>query len=74
MKHNIAFIERRALDQYDTTDRQKTGAVLMYSMCDIMAGGFSTLSSRAMDDRRVLSIFLSIEDGAMILHVDADVQ
>lgn len=46
----------------------------MYSMCDIMAGGFSTLSSRAMDDRRVLSIFLSIEDGAMILHVDADVQ
>ena len=36
------------------------GAVLMYSMCYIMAGGFSTLSSRAMDDRRILSIFLSI--------------
>ena len=32
----------------------------MYSMCYIMAGGFSTLSSRAMDDRRILSIFLSI--------------
>ena len=43
------------------------GAVLMYSMCYIMAGGFSTLSSRAMDDRRILSIFLSIGFSASTL-------
>ena len=43
------------------------GAVLMYSMCYIMAGGFSTLSSRTMDDRRILSIFLSIGFSASTL-------
>ena len=43
------------------------GAVLMYSMCYIMAGGFSTLSSRVMDDRRILSIFLSIGFSASTL-------
>lgn len=43
------------------------GAVLIYSMCYIMAGGFKTLSSRAMDDRRILSIFLSIGFSASTL-------
>lgn len=36
------------------------GAVLMYSICYIMAGGFTTLASRAMDDRRIFVVFLSI--------------
>jgi len=36
------------------------GAVLMYSICYIMAGGFSALSSRAMDDKRIFVVFLSI--------------
>lgn len=36
------------------------GAVLLYSTCYIMAGGFSSLSSRVMDDRRIFVIFLSI--------------
>lgn len=36
------------------------GAVLMYCMCYIMSGGFSTLQSRELDDRRIFTIFLSI--------------
>ncbi len=36
------------------------GAVLMYSGCYIMAGGFSALSSRELDDQRTFVIFLSI--------------
>jgi NCS2 family nucleobase:cation symporter-2 len=36
------------------------GAVLMYSGCYIMAGGFSALSSRELDDQRIFVIFLSI--------------
>lgn len=36
------------------------GAVLMYSICYIMAGGFSALSTRALDDKRIFVIFLSI--------------
>lgn len=36
------------------------GAVLLYSICYIMAGGFSALASRAMDDRRIFVVFLSI--------------
>lgn len=36
------------------------GAVLMYCMCYIMAGGFSTLRERELDDRRIFTIFLSI--------------
>ena len=36
------------------------GAVLMYSGCYIMAGGFSALSSRELDDQRIFIIFLSI--------------
>lgn len=43
------------------------GAVLLYSMCYIMAGGFSTLSARALDDRRILSIFLSVGFSASTL-------
>lgn len=36
------------------------GAVLLYSGCYIMAGGFSALSECAMDDRRIFTVFLSI--------------
>ncbi len=36
------------------------GAVLMYSICYIMAGGFSALSTRSLDDKRIFVIFLSI--------------
>lgn len=36
------------------------GAVLLYSGCYIMAGGFSSLSSCVLDDKRIFSIFLSI--------------
>lgn len=36
------------------------GAVLMYSICYIMAGGFSALSTRSLDDMRIFVIFLSI--------------
>ena len=36
------------------------GAILMYSACYIMAGGFSVLSECVMDDRRIFSVFLSI--------------
>ena len=36
------------------------GAVLMYSICYIMAGGFSALSTRSMDDKRIFVVFLSI--------------
>ena len=36
------------------------GAVIMYSMCYIMAGGFETLSSRELDDRRIFTVFLSV--------------
>lgn len=36
------------------------GAVLMYSICYIMAGGFSALATRSMDDKRIFVIFLSI--------------
>lgn len=36
------------------------GAVLLYSGCYIMAGGFSALSSCVMDDRRIFTVFLSI--------------
>ncbi len=36
------------------------GAVLMYSICYIMAGGFSALSTRVLDDKRIFVIFLSI--------------
>ena len=36
------------------------GAVLLYSGCYIMAGGFSALVSCVMDDRRIFTVFLSI--------------
>ena len=36
------------------------GAVLMYSICYIMAGGFSALSTRSLDDKRIFVVFLSI--------------
>lgn len=36
------------------------GAVLLYSGCYIMAGGFSALTSCVMDDRRIFTVFLSI--------------
>ena len=36
------------------------GAVLMYSICYIMSGGFSALSTRTLDDKRIFTIFLSI--------------
>lgn len=36
------------------------GAVIMYSMCYIMSGGFETLSGRELDDRRIFTIFLSV--------------
>lgn len=36
------------------------GAVLLYSGCYIMAGGFSALTSCVLDDRRIFTIFLSI--------------
>lgn len=36
------------------------GAVLLYSGCYIMAGGFSALSSCVLDDRRIFTVFLSI--------------
>lgn len=36
------------------------GAVIMYSICYIMAGGFSALSTRQLDDKRIFVIFLSI--------------
>ena len=36
------------------------GAVLLYSGCYIMAGGFSSLTSCVMDDRRIFTVFLSI--------------
>ena len=36
------------------------GAVLMYSICYIMAGGFKTLASRVLDDRQIFVVFLSI--------------
>ena len=35
------------------------GAVLLYSGCYIMAGGFSALSECVMDDRRIFTVFLS---------------
>lgn len=36
------------------------GAVLLYSGCYIMAGGFSALAECVMDDRRIFTVFLSI--------------
>ncbi|MBQ0084094.1 MAG: purine/pyrimidine permease [Clostridiales bacterium] len=36
------------------------GAVLMFSMCYIMSGGFSTLLSHELDDRKIFTVFLSI--------------
>lgn len=36
------------------------GAVLMYSICYIMAGGFSALATRSLDDKRIFVVFLSI--------------
>lgn len=36
------------------------GAVLLYSGCYIMAGGFSILSGCVIDDKRIFSVFLSI--------------
>ena len=36
------------------------GAVILYSMCYIMSGGFETLSGRELDDRRIFTIFLSV--------------
>ena len=36
------------------------GAVLLYSGCYIMAGGFSALSECVLDDRRIFTIFLSV--------------
>ena len=36
------------------------GAVLLYSGCYIMAGGFSALTATVLDDRRIFTIFLSI--------------
>jgi len=36
------------------------GAVLLYSGCYIMSGGFSALSECVLDDRRIFTIFLSI--------------
>ena len=36
------------------------GAVLMYSICYIMARGFSALATRSLDDKRIFVIFLSI--------------
>jgi len=36
------------------------GAILLYSACYIMAGGFETLTSRVMDDRRVFTVFASL--------------
>lgn len=36
------------------------GAVLLYSGCYIMAGGFGALSACVMDDRRIFTVFLSI--------------
>lgn len=36
------------------------GAVLLYSGCYIMAGGFSALSECVMDDRRIFTVFLSV--------------
>lgn len=43
------------------------GAVLIYSMCYIMAGGFSTLAARVLDDRRIFTIFLSVGASASTL-------
>ncbi len=36
------------------------GAVILYSMCYIMSGGFETLSGRELNDRRIFTIFLSV--------------
>ena len=36
------------------------GAVLLYSGCYIMSGGFSALTECVLDDRRIFTIFLSI--------------
>ena len=36
------------------------GAVLLYSGCYIMAGGFGALSACVLDDKRIFTIFLSI--------------
>ena len=36
------------------------GAVLLYSGCYIMSGGFSALSECVLDDRRIFTIFLSV--------------
>ena len=36
------------------------GAVLLYSGCYILAGGFGALSECVMDDRRIFTVFLSI--------------
>lgn len=36
------------------------GAVLLYSGCYIMAGGFSALMECVLDDRRIFTIFLSV--------------
>ena len=36
------------------------GAVLLYSGCYIMAGGFGALSECVLDDRRIFTIFLSV--------------
>lgn len=36
------------------------GAVLLFGMCYIMAGGFQTLITREIDDKKIFVIFLSI--------------
>lgn len=36
------------------------GAVLIYSLSYIMAGGFSTLRTRELDNRRIFAVFISI--------------
>lgn len=43
------------------------GAVLLYSMCYIMAGGFSTLTALVLDDRRIFVVFLSVGFAASAL-------
>lgn len=36
------------------------GAVILYSMCYIMSGGFETLSGKELNDRSIFTIFLSV--------------
>lgn len=36
------------------------GAILLYSVCYIMAGGLSVLSECVLDDKKIFSVFLSI--------------